>query len=29
VGWGEYLKAGLILTPPVLMVGLLTLWLVY
>ena len=29
VGWGEYLKAGLILTPPVLLVGLLTLWLVY
>lgn len=26
VGWGEYLKAGLILTPPVLLVGLLTLW---
>ena len=29
VGWGEYLRAGLILTPPVLLVGLLTLWLVY
>ena len=29
VGWGEYLKAGLILTPPVLLIGLLTLWLVY
>lgn len=28
VGWGEYLKAGLILTPPVLLVGLLALALV-
>ncbi|SMB94514.1 arsenical efflux pump membrane protein ArsB [Deinococcus hopiensis] len=26
VGWGEYLRAGLILTPPALLVGLLTLW---
>lgn len=28
VSWGEYLRAGLRLTPPVLVVGLLTLWLV-
>ncbi|WP_034384980.1 arsenical efflux pump membrane protein ArsB [Deinococcus sp. YIM 77859] len=26
VSWGEYLRAGLLLTPPVLLVGLLTLW---
>ncbi|THF88889.1 arsenical efflux pump membrane protein ArsB [Deinococcus sp. KSM4-11] len=27
VSWGEYLRAGLVLTPPVLLVGLLALWL--
>ena len=28
VSWGEYLRAGLVLTPPVLLAGLLTLWIV-